>query len=402
MILSLFSGAGGMDVAAHWLGLESFGVEYEPRLAAIAQAAGHDVRVDDVRNLSLLDPRIAARFDGLQGGPPCQTFSNAGKGDGRALVDLICHLARTASAAELREWARSAPGSYGLVLEPLRFALEAIEAGHPLRFLALEQVPPVLPIWVAVCERLEAEGYSTDVAVLKAEQFGVPQTRRRAVAVARLDGDAKLPTPTHRAYRKGVAQHKGDLSLLEWVSMAQALGWGATERPSWTVCGGGTATGGAEPWGNGARRSAAAEEDRGAWVQRSNYADSPRADARTAAERGRTTRSLDEPSVTVTSKGARWDVVRSGMNSELGGGRTKRHERDADYPAPTVTTPSDRWELRADGDSRRLTIEEAATLQTFPDGHPWHVAKRKGDQFLGCGNAAPPLLWQRVLEAITR
>lgn len=51
-------------------------------------------------------------------------------------------------------------------------------------------------------------------------------------------------------------------------------------------------------------------------------------------------------------------------------------------------------------DSRRLAIEEAATLQSFPDNYPWWVTPRKGDQFLGCGNAVPPVLWTAALREV--
>ncbi len=73
MILSVFSGAGGMDVAAHALGLQTYGVEIDAALAAIAQAAGHTVEVRDVRTI---DGRTLPAWlvDAIQGGPPCQTF----------------------------------------------------------------------------------------------------------------------------------------------------------------------------------------------------------------------------------------------------------------------------------------------------------------------------------------
>ncbi|MGW7688890.1 DNA cytosine methyltransferase [Streptomyces asiaticus] len=59
--------------------------------------------------------------------------------------------------------------------------------------------------------------------ILRSEQHGVPQTRRRAVLIARLDGEAALPAPTHQAYRKGQPQTAGGSGVLPWVSMGDVL-----------------------------------------------------------------------------------------------------------------------------------------------------------------------------------
>ena len=63
--------------------------------------------------------------------------------------------------------------------------------------------------------------------MLSAEQFGVPQTRKRAYLVASLDGPAQLPVPTHRSYnpRRPDEVREGEEGLLPWVSMADALDW---------------------------------------------------------------------------------------------------------------------------------------------------------------------------------
>lgn len=87
----------------------------------------------------------------------------------------------------------------------------------------LEQVPAVLPIWNAFGTILRRYGYGVDVDVLRTEQFGVPQTRRRAILIARFgDDNVALPTPTHQAYRRGAAD-QAELGLKRWVSMEEAL-----------------------------------------------------------------------------------------------------------------------------------------------------------------------------------
>jgi DNA (cytosine-5)-methyltransferase 1 len=152
-----------------------------------------------------------------------------------------------------------------LVLEPLRWALSL----QP-EFLAWEQVPTVLPIWEACAKVLAAAGYSVDTGILSAEQYGVPQTRRRAILVASREGRARLPVPTHSRYHN-ISPDRLDDGLMPWVSMGEAL-----------------------------------HRDPGSLVLRSNYSSGGSTPGRTAAERGRTMRHGGQPSVTITGKFPQW------------------------------------------------------------------------------------------------
>jgi DNA (cytosine-5)-methyltransferase 1 len=106
-----------------------------------------------------------------------------------------------------------------LVLQPLRWIREAHRRGHPYKAIVLEQVPAVLPVWEAMAEALHGLGYKTTSGILQAEEFGVPQTRRRAILIAHQDYMPRLPQPTHRRFRKGEVSSDDQLPLLPWEAV---------------------------------------------------------------------------------------------------------------------------------------------------------------------------------------
>ncbi|WP_081898673.1 DNA cytosine methyltransferase [Herbidospora cretacea] len=227
-IVDLFAGPGGLDVAAEKLGISTIGIEWDASACETRRAAGLSTVEDDVR---LHGPSDFPEADVLAGGPPCQTFTVAGTGAGRRALDDVLGFVKRMVAREDREeidrdLAKLEDERTGLVLEPLRWALEAIDGKRntAYRAIVLEQVPAVLPVWEAYARALEDEGYSVDCGILCTEEYGVPQTRRRAVLIAGNRGEpVVLPRPTHRPYRKGIPREAGDQSLLPWRSMADVL-----------------------------------------------------------------------------------------------------------------------------------------------------------------------------------
>ncbi|MFG3145346.1 DNA cytosine methyltransferase [Streptomyces sp. NPDC048243] len=221
-LVTLFAGAGAMDLAAHSLDVPAVGIEWNSSTCATRRAAGLATEEGDVRAYS---PSDFPSANVLVGGPPCQTFATAGSGQGRRDLAEVQHLMQrmamrddvTADVAQLNDERTS------LVLEPLRWALSALDRGHPYEALVLVQVPSVLPVWEEMGDVLSAEGYSVASGMLNAEEFGVPQTRRRAVLIAKLRGTPVFPKSTHQPYSKHASNAPSGPTLVPCVTMGETL-----------------------------------------------------------------------------------------------------------------------------------------------------------------------------------
>lgn len=323
------------------------GVEFDKTACATRAAAGLHTTQSDIRDLN------PSNFwaNGLIASPPCQTFSQAGKGAGRQHIDALIEFIAT-----MKNSYRPAPDDApwdavktGLVLEPLRWA----DAIVP-KWIALEQVRAVLPIWEATAHVLEAWGYHTWTGILSAEQYGVPQTRQRAILMAHLVRDVAAPAPTHHKYQPR-KKNPDDLHLPRWISMAEALGWGATERPSWVVPSHHDGGGADGYGGSGARNAAHAARRSGGWVEKPDWV-------------------FNRPSTTIVGS-FRPDLV----------------------APPTWRKPGDGPRQNQPG-AVAISVEDALVLQSFARDYP--VQGGKTAQFLQVGNAIPPLLATAILREL--
>lgn len=228
--LDLFRGAGGWSVACQRLGVEDLGVEVMREANATAEAAGHRLAWADVWQPPKWS-RAERDYDGLIASPPCQTFSTAGAGKGREALDRVLRAidaGQWLSLEHLRDLAEDVGDERtALVLTPLHYAFQL----RP-EWIAFEQVPTVLPVWERMAEELRAMGYSTWTGNLQAEQYGVPQSRKRAFLIASRTRTVSPPEPTHSKYYPR-NPGKLDPGVAKWVSMAEALGWGPGERGDW-------------------------------------------------------------------------------------------------------------------------------------------------------------------------
>ncbi|MFI6245168.1 DNA cytosine methyltransferase [Streptomyces sp. NPDC051016] len=221
-IVDLFAGAGGWSMGAQPLGAPVMGVERSRHACETRRAAGLATTEQDVR---ALHPSDFPEENVLVSRPPAPTLSIAGQGRGREALDQLLGLAGRAShRKEIGAELANADGRTELVLQPLLWALAAIDGDHAYEAIALAQVATLLPLWEEIGQILTTEGYSVACGVLKAEQYGVPQTRRVAVLVARLAGPVALPTPTHRAYRGAQPLDDEHPRLMPYIAMGEVLG----------------------------------------------------------------------------------------------------------------------------------------------------------------------------------
>lgn len=211
--LDLFAGS-GWGVACQRLGISEYGVENMSGALETRRINGMETVFEDVWD-GLTDPSIVPKHDILIASPPCQTFSVAGKQQGtkerETVISLISRVTEGESLVNLRD--ELSDERTALVLSPLEYAL-----AHRPEYIVWEQVTSVLPIWEACADVLRGRGYSVVTDVLNAADYGVPQSRRRAILMASRSFDVKLPDPQSRR-----------------LSMFEALGWGLTSRPSPTI-----------------------------------------------------------------------------------------------------------------------------------------------------------------------
>ncbi|MFF0647734.1 DNA cytosine methyltransferase [Streptomyces tendae] len=376
-VLDLFAGPGGLDVAGHRLGVPSLGIEWDKSACLTRYAAGLDTLHADVsavrrESFESLPPEINV----LAGGPPCQTYSVAGKGAGRKALEevkkFIDRLMADDSDKEIdKELENLSDPRTALVLEPLRYAIQATRSpnrGHrPYDVIVLEQVPAVRALWDRYAEVLQEIGlpdgtkYKVVVDVLATETYGVPQTRSRAVLIARREGlgAPSLPEATHRAYEArawnrrngtvaaptiqptlcdtdvpepGESPTEEDDGLEHWTSMGDAL---------------------AEPVGTHPGRKTP-------FLIRSNYGSSG-----IPGRRG--VRTDRQPATTVTGRISRFVVF----------------EPVGDHHQHVVC------------EGPRFSMNEAGMLQSFPPDYPWSG----NAQAQQVGNAVPPLFGAHLLTA---
>lgn len=349
--VSLFTGAGGLDLGLEMAGFETVAA-VDVDKACVATLRGNQSsgvplpgRTDryflertKVLRASVADlvgrdlvpgPHQSSwRPDLLVGGPPCQPFSSAGKQ--RALDDpqgrLFEHFVRL--AGELRPRM--------ILFENVRGLVTARgPRGRPGEALH------------AVSRAFECIGYATRFALLNAADYGLPQRRVRLFMIgSRVSPLPAFPSATHARYPvSGLsAPLKPWVSLGEFLECSPPPDLGDVVRPSPALA----EQLGDVPGGSGLKSPGTVEP---------------------------------------TRPGGHWGYKQGTFVADLG------------LPARTVTAASTQdWIRERDGTLRRLTLPECRRLQAFPDS--WQFVGSKAAQFRQVGNAVPVLMGEVIGRAL--
>lgn len=228
--LDLFSGT-GWGVACQQLGIKEIGIDNSRDVIETRWANGMSGFCADVLSNHLLH---AYSPDILIASPPCPTFSRTGNRKGFVMLQEVCKAieqdAIYHSLDAVRRYGQLHDPRTALVMAPLSY----IYHNRP-QYVALEQVETVLPVWESYAREMRRMGYTVETGILYAEQYGVPQSRKRAFLVATLGERTSLPKPTHSKYHTW-HPYKMDEGVLPWVSMAQALGIASDEIENKLFC----------------------------------------------------------------------------------------------------------------------------------------------------------------------
>lgn len=341
--VSLFSGAGGLDVGIERAGwnvvsandfdsdcIETLELNQRRRVPVEGSMdqihlAGTEIVAGPVERLSAADFRptgAGSRWtpDLLIGGPPCQPFSSAGAQ--RSIDDprgrLFEHFVRLATELSPRF----------ILFENVRGLVTARGGeGQPGEVLAL------------VRESFHESGYATNFALLNAADFGSPQRRVRLFMLGSRESSLPVfPTPTHS--RDGIASLDG-VGRKAWVTLGDFL----------------------------ADREGPAD---GEFVYPTTELMAKLRDVPEGS--GLKSPGRAEP----TRPGGHW------------GYRQGTFIADQALPARTVTAAATQdWIRLPDGRLRRLTLRECASLQGFPE--EWEFVGALGSQFRQVGNAVPSI-----------
>lgn len=341
--VDLFSGAGGLMLGLQLAGFDTLMANdnWPPAIDTLKHNFdGAKVSPDDIRELSAAD--VLARTDGvtpllIAGGPPCQGFTSAG--------------ARRASDQRntlVGEFARMVAE-----LQPKWFLFENVEG-----FLTMSEGDFVVDLLDGVLDG----GYQVRLRKVNVANYGVPQLRKRVIAVGSLGADPGFPSPSHHAYGAPGAEIERTAALPPAPTVADALD------------------------GLGVPASSAQDEAiQGHIAPRISESDAVRF---RLLLQGQTMRDL--PRVlqhrSFTRRANR--RVADGMPTERRGGAPAGLRRlRADEPSKAVTSAATREFLHPLVD-RCLTLRECARLQGFPDS--FEFVGNRSEQATLIGNAIPP------------
>jgi DNA (cytosine-5)-methyltransferase 1 len=334
--IDLFSGCGGLSHGLEMAGHRCLlGVDANKE-AITSFAANHHhsaVYLGDIKQLKekkLKELLKGQKVDMVVGGPPCQGFSTVGRGEvGDDRNQLFKEFVRIVK-----------------VTQPKVILFENVTG------LVAKKNQDILK---QIFQYFEKLGYNMDARVLSAEEFGVPEKRRRTIIMGVKDGECLFPVATHgtRANKKAVTvkqalknlKSKDGRTYNHDIKLAEVKKTEDRERLDFI------------PAGRGIRY----QEDEKEFLPKKLWF------------------------------GIDWKKLRENRFRQ-----TRLQRLPLDEPSPTILTA--RTSYYHPIESRYLTPREAAACQSFPNDFIFHGSQTA--VFRQIGNAVPPLLARALGETV--
>lgn len=192
---TLFSGGEGVGVGAKDAGLDHlWGVEYDDAIAQVARMNGFNTITGNVMDKALM--MTLPRPDVIHASPVCKNASNAKANGEESQLDIA-----TADAT----------CDYVNHFLPDIFTLENVYGYRTFTAFA------------HILECLNRNGYRVDYWHFNAADYGVPQTRRRLILVAKLHGKPRKPQSTHAEPSKLTPMFDDRLPWVGWYAAIDDL-----------------------------------------------------------------------------------------------------------------------------------------------------------------------------------
>lgn len=214
--VSLFSGAMGLD-----LGIEAAGFDIKVCVEMdkwAAQTIRNNTEIPVIEeDLNKVPAQKILDAAGLKksevtlvvGGPPCQSFSTAGKQLGLSDFRGSCIIQYLRIVRELHP-------TY-FVLENVRGLLSAKLNSVPDEYREYERIQSekgsVLTLIISEFKKL---GYNVSYALLNSANYGVPEKRERVLMIGHLGDRVPLPSPTHSEF--------GTFGTKKWITLKESIG----------------------------------------------------------------------------------------------------------------------------------------------------------------------------------
>lgn len=355
--VDLFCGAGGLSAGLEMAGFEVlagndlFAAAGKTFEATHPHAKFFGEPIQDLDLDSLLEEigLKKGELTVLVGGPPCQAYSvyNHQRGMHDERSQLFRQYLRVVERLN-PEW---------IVMENVAgiFSIAGGEAVH------------------AIEKELRALGYNVEYQIMRAEQYGVPQERRRVVFIGnRIGSPIRHPQPTHGPGLEPLVTIENAISDLPHLENGE------------------------DP---GIQEYATAPQGKYQAALRGNAVE---VTCHAAPRLGK----VNIERLAHIPPGGSWrdipfDLLPAGMKRAKRSDHTKRYGRMTwEGQACTILTKCDiHWGayLHPDQD-RAISVREAARLQSFPDSFRFFGSKT--EQYVQVGNAVPPLLGKAIGQTL--